>query len=334
MNESDIDDILSSFLGMWSNVQTTTSFPCAKLILLYPDDFRNLIRAFFDDRMILFYNVMIIDPICISEYFIFICLFTFIDLNHLLPLLLSIAGIQSNLFITKSQIYHFTQTYNLSSQEFEDIVKYLTKANDINAADNINDFISSSEDNYSLREFLTYIKNDDHFTSFFYKLGIYNKTHILNPKKCDVLIRRYQYYYLNPHNPNPPKESCIEFLCRKIFTDDLPPYHYDYRPIYSTLSSFDECIRTLRLLFGYSSRPKTLKLSAIGCKIKEAGSNDSLNYVAAVSSNGCSVNTSSIKNRYRALSANSKIISYNSSSNDSTKKSHMTKISQYTLSAL
>lgn len=270
----------------------------------------------------------IIDDVCISEYFIFVCLFTFVDLNHLLPLLLSVASIQSNIFITKSQVYHFTQTYNMSRQVFDDIISYLSNTTDTNKADNIDDIISSMDDNYSLRDFLTYIRNDDNFTSFFYKLGIYNKTHILDSKKCDILIRRYQYYYSNPQNQIPPKESCFEGLYRKLFTDNLPPYHYDYRPIYSTLSSFDECIRTLRLLFGYSVRPKTLKLSAIGCKIKEnmSCSTDSLN---------CNIKGTSLRTRYRALSANSKILSYNSSSNDSSvKRSHMTKISQLVPSVL
>lgn len=52
MNESEIDDVMASYLNIWCNEQSTTSFSCAKLILLYPDDYRYLIRAFFDDRII------------------------------------------------------------------------------------------------------------------------------------------------------------------------------------------------------------------------------------------------------------------------------------------
>lgn len=88
-----------------------------------------------------------------------------------------------------------------------------------------------------------------------YSLRISFINQILNKKMYQIIISRQNYYISHPLNIlNPPRESCIKYIYRNLFTHDLPPLHFDYILPNPSTRSVDNLILALKMSNGYGFR--------------------------------------------------------------------------------
>lgn len=120
---------------------------------------------------------------------------------------------------------------------------------------------NSKQDSYPIKEFINYFKKSQPFNSFISEFRNILINSIFTNRVYHSVLTRMEFYY-NGTKPFPPSESCNSHLTRILFTDEPPPYHYDFKLSSPSPSSFDEMILILRRFYGYSFRRSSKKGSS------------------------------------------------------------------------
>lgn len=97
---------------------------------------------------------------------------------------------------------------------------------------------------------------------------------IVEKRNYENIINKVLFYYKDEHN-NIPREDCLSFLYRKLYTKSPKPYHYDYKTSNSLISDFDEATFLLRKKFGYANRILSDSNTFNSNKIKSVSTNSS-----------------------------------------------------------
>lgn len=121
---------------------------------------------------------------------------------------------------------------------------------------------NSKQDSYPIKEFINYFKKSQPFNSFISEFRNILINSIFTNRVYHSLLTRMEFYY-NGKKPFPPSESCSSHLTRVLFTDEPPPYHYDFKLSSPSPSSYDEMILILRRFYGYSFRRSSKKGSSV-----------------------------------------------------------------------
>lgn len=141
-----------------------------------------------------------------------------------------------NLFegiITKEDLYQFYNDYNLNLSDCEEEV-------------------------YSIKPFIQLVSESLTFESMLNNLKISFIYRILNPSIFSHITQRQVYYVENPFRVlDPPKESCIGYIERVLFTNELPPYHFDYSLSNVSNKNTESLILTIKYIKGYGNRCKS-----------------------------------------------------------------------------
>lgn len=95
-----------------------------------------------------------------------------------------------------------------------------------------------------------------------------------------ITIQRRIYYYSN-YPPDDgftkPKESCISYLARRLFSYRPPSYYYDHKPLNSHMQ-LDETLYVIRKRYGYSSRPDRYSSVSLSNYNNNSRHNSAANY--------------------------------------------------------
>lgn len=106
--------------------------------------------------------------------------------------------------------------------------------------------------------------------------------------KRDIFVkihRRIKYYSdLTTPNIDPPPESCINYLERKIFSNYPPPFYFSYAP-YNRKLNPEDILYVIRQRYGYSKRPNRQSSSMLSSK--------STRHHNSMSSSSCNNNNNS-----------------------------------------
>lgn len=201
----------------------------------------------FSRLYILFYNYQIAD-IYYDDYFQFVCLFLFFDVDRLILLFLSLTHIHSNIFITNRQLARFINGFYLNNDSFSNLITVISSQS--------NSALSETKDAYYLKEFTKYLKGSTYFNSMIEEIKFKLATTVLNPTIYNNIKIRLEYFYHNPDSMNKPSptETCKNKIVRELFTNDPPPFLYDYHVAVPENKLFDEMIYNLRQGHGYGAR--------------------------------------------------------------------------------
>lgn len=180
----------------------------------------------------------------------FICTFIFFSASQVLPLLLSMANILSNLFITVDQIHHFLELINNTVLSYDVILLILEDS------ENRTEYSSNG---YSIRAFMNIFINSTSYEDYIDCLKEILVSLSLGSEEYNVIINRMNYYYSKgSETAKPPYEPFFSKLHRKLLTNLPAPFHYDYFIHNPKKSAFSEMIFSIRKEFGYSYRSITV----------------------------------------------------------------------------
>lgn len=122
---------------------------------------------------------------------------------------------------------------------------------------------------YTLKSFINYFYKSTPFVEFIFNLKNNIGKSVFGNKLFNVILRRQDFYYNNSET-NPPKESCVDYLSRRLFSDIPFPYHFDFSTKRITIDSFDQFIIEIKLTFGYSNRMRSSRLSKSSVRRKDS----------------------------------------------------------------
>lgn len=210
-------------------------------IKLFNADVRGIIEMFFTSKII-----------CYDDYFLFICIFMFFDNESKLSLLESIARINSNVSISKEQIFYFFDKIKMPKILLEDLF------NDINDH-KINQ--SCNGQIYYLKAFNTYLLSSRVFKTLF--ILIQTKIpEIVDYEIISSISDKIEHYYnkkigfqnlLNVDN-------CV--VSMKRFFGTIPPkFHSDYSVNNISDDSFVKIVFMIKQEYGYSARYSSIRSS-------------------------------------------------------------------------
>lgn len=247
VNNVEIDLIFQSYVKLWYVEPSKNYIPCSKMLNYYPFKLQGVIRMFFQDCIYFFYIYQIAD-IYYDDYFQFVCLFLFFDVDRLILLFLSLSHIHSNIFITNRQLARFVNGFYLNNDSFSNLITVISSQS--------NSALSETKDAYYLKEFTKYLKGSTYFNSMIEEIKFKLATTVLNPTIYNNIKIRLEYFYHYPdsiNKPSPP-ENCKNKILRELFTNDPPPFLYDYHVAVPDNKLFDEMIYNLRQGHGYGAR--------------------------------------------------------------------------------
>lgn len=108
-------------------------------------------------------------------------------------------------------------------------------------------------DRFYLRDFQTYFIEKEKFQNFINELKLTIIDKILTTEIYRAIEKRIFYYY-SCSLYNPPKEPCIDYIIRILFTELPPPYKYDFKLLSPNKKSMNDMIYAIRYSYGYSDR--------------------------------------------------------------------------------
>lgn len=168
----------------------------------------------------------------------------------MLPLLLSICEVKNDRVIKIEEIKKFLRILN-TAPDLSNHILTMTK-NDKHTKRNNTITISSF---YSI-----IIQNLTVFDPLFtLKDRLINK--IIQNDIYEKIVKRRLYYNVLPPHSKPPSEDCLEFITRSLFSNDPPPFYYDYEPIIRNELP-DDMLYRIRCRFGYSPKKHTIAASS------------------------------------------------------------------------
>lgn len=87
----------------------------------------------------------------------------------------------------------------------------------------------------------------------------------------NTISSRLFYYNHKAEFLSDPIESCADKCYRVIFTNDPPPYHYDYcPPVIKQKNAMDEVIYYIKQKYGYSSRKSSYNFGSFALILKKS----------------------------------------------------------------
>lgn len=215
------------------------------MLVNFDHKYHGFIRVFFNDSII----YLFIEPISYNGFFEFICLMIFFDFDRITTVFLIACGVYSNVFLSQTQISVFLNKMYLRDPSFNKVfsdLNNLRKSNDSNT--------------YELKYFVAYLKSSKYYQDLLISFRYLLINMILSNKVYYRISQRYNFYYLHPTSP-PPPEKCFSGLTRKMFTNEPPPYHYDFRLKTPGLDSFNYIIVEIRKQIGGSKAHCSIRTS-------------------------------------------------------------------------
>lgn len=182
-----------------------------------------------------------------NSFFLFICTFCFFSTVQIVPLLLSMCGVYSNLFITKDQVITFFKIYPYDKSCYKEFIECLHPTKYI------------KRDRYNLKDFITSITSftPTHNILEAFRYEIVNK--ILTENIFLRMRSKIDYYYTTcefidrPTNP----ETCTDRLYRVLCTTEPHPYHFNYFINSPSVADLDIILYEIKQRYGYGLRDRS-----------------------------------------------------------------------------
>lgn len=185
-----------------------------------------------------------------NDFFQFVVFFIYFDPLQLTPVLLSMIGVQSNIFITFDQIKTFFKCFGLTDEDYSfylEILEQYTGGADFAGNDQIPLKIFSQaldQSRFVVDKVIGLRKNLINIC--------YNENEYFT-----IQNRLYYYYeiYVVPPIGHilPPKEGCIDKM-KRIVRGQPAPYKYDYLKETPNYEILHQLLKSYRTKFGYSIR--------------------------------------------------------------------------------
>lgn len=116
-------------------------------------------------------------------------------------------------------------------------------------------YCSYNEPVYPIKTFIEFLYNSISIQSAFFSVRINLIDNTLSPKLYSNIVKRQNYYTENPQRILYKKsEPFCEYLQRVLFTNEPPPYHYDFILQKPNDQSKDTLVYTLKQGRGYGYR--------------------------------------------------------------------------------
>lgn len=230
------------FIKIWSN-NSDVPYITSKELLRDLNVDNPIFISFFEPYSIIKYFLE--GQVDVTSFIEFICIFGFFPYKPILPILLSISGVQSNRIINDSQVLNFFHMLSIGPDLMTCVFTWLKEVK------------RDQPDRIDMNVFYTFIDDNQMLLGI---LGILQDKiikKIVTKEIHDIIIRKIMFYSNNIdiNTFEVPKESCCEYLKRVLFTDLPNPYYCDYRMIMNS-STKDQWIIQYRQRYGYSSRPQ------------------------------------------------------------------------------
>lgn len=187
----------------------------------------------------------LIDSIDFDDYFQFVCLFSFFNIDQVTSMLLVLSRVYSNVFITKDQVMKFISDYSLSTSFYYDLI--------LLGSQTPSDTIMSFDERYSISNFIYLCENNLEYINYIYLLRQSMKQKIFAKTEYKTIVRRILCKYY-PANIKYTHEKCTERIIRKLFTKNPCPDDYDFGLSNPIPQCFTHVIYLLKKQFGYSNR--------------------------------------------------------------------------------
>lgn len=234
-----------SYIRLWNSDTSINFVQKTKLMAFFHCEYHGFVQLFFQT-----------DTVSYEDYFLFVCFFMFFDNSHIIPLLMSMCKIYSNICVTYDQIKDFMVHFFLREEDYEDLEDVLEQCR--------MDLPDYSVDTYPIKTFTQYIKNSQAFNKLILEFKNYLINYTLTPQSYELISNRIDFYYKNTNNfgnnisfLHPPQEPFCEKMKRKTFTNLPAPYHFDFGLQYPNSESKDHVLLSLKQKFGYSVRKKS-----------------------------------------------------------------------------
>lgn len=179
----------------------------------------------------------------LSVFLEFIVLFSFFTIEQLLPLLYSVIRVKSNRVITEDQVFELLHNIKATPESYQTVGEWLA---DIKRDDN--GFIP-------LSELTTLLLNEPTILYILNELKTKIIESIITFELYLSIRKKKQFFDENSlTNIQPPKEKCMTYVLRVLFSHYPPPYYCTYTP-YIHRVNIEDILYTIRQRFGYSKRP-------------------------------------------------------------------------------
>lgn len=238
MTNYEIRKIQEVYIKLWQLDSRKPYIPIQSILHYFDHDYYGLIKNYFHKGL---FNS--------SDFFVFVCFFSFFDTNQQIQLLLIMAKVYSNVIITREQVNTFFREYQSKKVLKESVIDNLTKKMD-----------NLPNDTYLIKSFIAILKENTNFSSFLYQFKKEVVLFVFLPSDYQRINQRNTFYYENNTlKLKPPKEECCEYLHRVIFTRQPNPYYYDYFPMNSDIKDGkSNLLFMLKQSYGYSSRMESI----------------------------------------------------------------------------
>lgn len=242
---------------MWEHNKEINYVPIEHLCGYFEPKYSLLVKLFFEQSIILF---IFLDNITYHKFFVFVCSFMFLNLQQILPILLSMCHINSNIMINVEQMELFCEIFGLDGYLTYLLNNLREKELDIMY---INIIYSSPTTIYPIKDFNNLILYCslliDNLNEIRYTLV--NLT--IQFESLSNIFKRIDFYSDHSIHESPPSECFLTKLNRIFVLKIPPPYEFTYY-IPTPKMYISEVVTSTRQLFGYSRR----KVSTKTCSTK------------------------------------------------------------------
>lgn len=233
MNNYEVNQIFGSYLSIWSQCQNQNYIPIKVFSSRLHPIYNSILRAFFTNGEVHY-----------DDFFLFVCLILFCEIDRITSVILSLCEVRSNLFITYDQIVKFVKNLD------EKILLALDLGEVLNQSHiEVND---SQVDTYSVKAFQYCLSSSIAYQTFICQLRSNILDIALGKKLYNKILNRRSFFIRNP-NSKSPKESCISKIFRTIFTNEPNPFYYDFI-CSDPIKSLNETVVLMKQGFGYAER--------------------------------------------------------------------------------
>lgn len=195
--------------------------------------YRSILKAFFTN-----------DEVHYDDYFLFVCLILFCEIDRITSVLLSLCEVRSNLFITYEQIVKFVKNLDEKILLALDLSEVLNQSHI--------DVTDAQVNTYSVKAFQYSLSSSIAYQTFMFQLKSNILDVTLGKKLYTKIVTRRTYYIKHP-NSKAPKETCTSKVYRTLFTHEPNPYHYDFVSP-DPVKSLNESVVLMKQGFGYAER--------------------------------------------------------------------------------
>lgn len=124
---------------------------------------------------------------------------------------------------------------------------------------------------YSLKAFIRHFHVSLQFSGFLCEFKNQIIKLIFGSQLYNTISSRLFYYNHKSEFLSDPIETCADKFYRVLFTNDPPPYHYDYcPPVTKQKNAMDEVIYFIKQKYGYSSRKSSFNFGSFALSMKKS----------------------------------------------------------------